>query len=490
MEQSPIAADRELDILETNLRLGRAEYFLQRSYLRSMPRMLGLVLGNACNIDCPHCYQEKNGDNLLRPADIGQQLRREFLSFYPYLATLRIQGGEALAYSGFRELVEDVASVTRRPLLSIATNGTLIDDKWAERMVRLPFSSVTVSIDGGTPETYARMRRGSNLSLVLANVARIRKWKEKLNSSRPALDSFFVILRSNFREIPLYFKLMHENGFTDIALQTVEINRANSTREPLLARNETITDRRDIAELFALMRETLPRARRCFRHVRVSGLQTLFETHGYDASFTLEQDNGLYPDSDGLAEQNAGEGDAQMPGQASNFELCPNPWTTLFVAENGGVHLCFLSEPVGNLYEAPLVEIWNSPKAVAKRLRMIRGNYMASGCSSNWCSWREGKASNPLTADVAGRLREEAVAAAEMASPFPILGQEPVPSRLTAVRRVLSENTRRLAEMEQVVRAMDEEFQRMRRSILVRAAAHLARRWDRLSGKSSWRLGR
>jgi hypothetical protein len=34
-------------------------------------------------------------------------LRREFMAFYPYLATLRVQGGEALAYAGFRELLED-----------------------------------------------------------------------------------------------------------------------------------------------------------------------------------------------------------------------------------------------------------------------------------------------------------------------------------------------------------------------------------------------
>jgi NifB/MoaA-like Fe-S oxidoreductase len=61
-----------------------------------------------------------------------------------------------------------------------------------------------------------------------------------------------------------------------------------------------------------------------------------------------------------------------------------------------------------------------------------------------------------------------------MAAQFPILGQEPVPSGLTAVRRVLSENTRRLTEMEQVVRTMDEEFQRKRRSVMVCAAASLA----------------
>jgi len=72
------------------------------------PRVLGLVLGNSCNIDCRHCYQAKNGDNLLKPAAIGDELRREFRAFYPYLSTLRVQGGEAFAYPGFAALIEDV----------------------------------------------------------------------------------------------------------------------------------------------------------------------------------------------------------------------------------------------------------------------------------------------------------------------------------------------------------------------------------------------
>jgi len=474
--------DREIGPFEANLRLGRAEYFLHRSYLRSMPRMLGLVLGNACNIDCPHCYQEKNGDNLLRPADVAADLRREFLSLYPYLRTLRIQGGEALAYRGFGELVEDVASVTRRPVLSVSTNGTLLDDRWAERMVRLPFASVTISIDGATAATYARLRRGSQLESVLANAARLRKWKEKLNSSLPELDSFFVILRSNFREIPRYLALMHENGFTEVALQTVEINRANSTREPFLAEEEVLSARAEVAELYGLMRETLPRARACFRAVRVSGLKTLFETHGFDASFLREQENGLYPDSEDLALPPEARTGVHDRGIAGPFELCPNPWTTLFVAENGGVHLCFLAEPLGSLYEAPLIEIWNSPRAVAKRLQMIQGRYMASGCSQRWCAWREGKAAPCAAPEISAALREEALAVEPAAAgPFRVIGNPPVPSGLPAVRRTLLENNRRLKEMEQAVRAMDEEFQRMRRSILVRAAARISREWDRLN---------
>jgi len=69
----------------------------------------------------------------------------------------------------------------------------------------------------------------------------------------------------------------------------------------------------------------------------------------------------------------------------------------MFVTESGNVHLCFLAEPVGNLYETPLAEIWNSPRALANRSRMISGRYLAATCSEPSCSWREGR--TPASAD-------------------------------------------------------------------------------------------
>ena len=290
-------------LYEDNLRLSQLEYFEQHIYLCSQPRCLGLVLGNACNIYCPHCYQSKNGDNLLKPAGIGRELRREFRGLYPHLATLRIQGGEAFAYAGFRELLEDVAATVQRPILSVSTNGTLIDEDWAERIVRLPFSNVTVSIDGGTPATYARMRRGADLGQVLDNVRRIQRWKEKLGVELPSLDSFFVVMRSNFREIPRYLELMHEYGFSEVALQTIDINDQNASREPSLERSEVIADTGEIRELYGLLRDLLPAQRQRFRMIRTSGLTSLFESHGLDTSFLREEIEGLYPNSDDLAPQ-------------------------------------------------------------------------------------------------------------------------------------------------------------------------------------------
>src|SRR5262249_33059299 len=149
-------------------------------------------------------------------------------------------------YSGFRELLDDVAATVDRPIVSASTNGTLITEEWAERIVRLPFSNLTVSIDGATPETFARLRKGAQLDNVLANVRRIQRWKDKLGSRQPHLDSFFVMMRSNFREIPAYLSLMREYGFSDISLQTVEINDENTGRFPMLEPDEVIAARKEV----------------------------------------------------------------------------------------------------------------------------------------------------------------------------------------------------------------------------------------------------
>src|SRR5262249_17523047 len=163
-----------------------------------------------------------------------------------------------------------------------------------------------------------------------------------------------------------------------------------------------------------------------------SGLKDLFDRHGLSSRFLAEQENGLYPDSDDLVQL--------KPAVEEAFELCPNPWSTLFVAENGDVHLCFLAQPVGNLYRAPVLSTWNSPEAIAKRSDMISGRYMQSGCSRNWCSWREGKAAVPPDRQFAGDLESLASLEGTGAGTLPVLrnGQENR-SSLGAIRRLFDE---------------------------------------------------
>jgi MoaA/NifB/PqqE/SkfB family radical SAM enzyme len=404
---------------------------------------MGLVLSNHCNLGCIHCYQAKNSDSLLASPEIGRDLRRELAGFYPYLSTLGLLGGEVFLSPGFEELLADVASMVDRPILRLNTNGTLIDEAWAERIVRTPFRSLTISIDGATAETYRRLRLGGELETVLAGIRRIVAWKHRLGTEFPFLDSFFVIMRSNFREIPQYLEMMRREEVRSVSMETIRINTLNTARTPSLVEDEVICEAGEVAELHGLLRQTLVRERPHFRGILVSGLTTLFAAHGLDSSFLSEEAAGLYPESDDLRPE------------AGGFELCPNPWTTLFVTEKGDVHLCFLSEPIGNLYERPLAEIWNSPQAVAKRSRMVAGRYLAAACSEPSCSWREGWTAPQPAGDrrkaLLAEMKELGERAARMGPP-----EKLELAGLDAVRRLMASHEHRSLEWEALFRHLCE----------------------------------
>jgi hypothetical protein len=271
---------------------------------------------------------------------------------------------------------------------------------------------------------------------VLANIDRVQRWKAKLHSDQPYLDSFFVVMRSNFREIPQYLELMRGHGMMDAAFQTMKLSAENTGRTPALEADEAIVDRREVEDLHAILRDVLPRFRPSFRMIRVSGLQTLFETHGLSTAFLEEGEKSLYPSSDGLSD--------------GAFELCPNPWTTFFLVENGDAHLCFISQAIGNLYSEPLSALWNSPKAIAKRSDMIAGRYLASGCSRQYCSWREGKSSPGASA---GAGREEWGDLVRIRK-NPPAESEP-PGNLALVRRLMAEERRKRGELEVYQRSLE-----------------------------------
>ncbi len=440
--EAPITS--EPDLYQSNLRLNRTEFALNRIHLMSMPRYLSVVIGTRCNIDCPYCYQAKTGDSLLAREPFGDQLRRELAAFYPYLSTLRIGGGEVFLIPGFEELVEEVSASVNRPIVSVSTNGTLIDDTWAQRIVDLPFQGITVSIDGAKPETYARLRRGASLERVLANVRRLQALKSRRNAQLPELDFFFLVMRSNYREIPMFLQLATDHGIERVSFQMLLVDHRNLGREPGLGA-EVAFEPDEVRELHDLARGALGQQRSSFRSINVSGFHSLFESHGLETGFLDEGRFSIYPDNAGKVSTH----DARQP-PGNEIELCPNPWTLMYVTETGDVHVCFMATPVGNLYETPLIRLWNAPRAVAARADIINGRYEAAACSKLWCSWREGKKSRPPAAAEIRALMDEFKGLTEAALKNPLPATESIePDRmLVSVRRMLTERNQRIAELE------------------------------------------
>ena len=124
------------------------------------------------------------------------------------------------------------------------------------------------------------------------------------------------------------------------------------------------------------------------------------------------------------------------------------------------MHLCFISQPIGNLYSESLSALWNSPKAIAKRRDMISGRYLASGCSRQYCGWREGKSSPPRSIHP-GRQEWR-----ELVRIQPSQQSELEPSgTLALVRRLVAEERRKGSELDVYKRSLESQLKSGQRHI-------------------------
>jgi len=109
-----------------------------------------------CNCDCNHCSAAHLRDAGRKPLVL--KTIRETLAQCLELGALNINltGGEVLLRRDLEELVR--AARPRRCVVSIATNGVLLDRSRAELLQRLGVRIVTISLDSADPEVHDRSR--------------------------------------------------------------------------------------------------------------------------------------------------------------------------------------------------------------------------------------------------------------------------------------------------------------------------------------------
>ncbi len=134
------------------------------------PSYAHLLLTTTCNLKCPQCFvdagaameHEMDTLELMNAADqlIGMGIR-----------TVHVEGGEALMAPGALDVLERLARNV--PDVLLVTNGTLIDEKRAQRLADAGLKQVALSLDGATPGTHDTFRPG-NFEKVVQAIALLR----------------------------------------------------------------------------------------------------------------------------------------------------------------------------------------------------------------------------------------------------------------------------------------------------------------------------
>ena len=130
-------------------------YGLTRPQRFTSPLMVVWNFTQACNLRCAHCYQDARR-RLPDELDLPQQLQVLEILRRNDVAMLALSGGEPMMSPTFWPVAQRAARMGFH--LSVATNGTLVDEDSAHRLRDVGVKYVEISIDSVDEATHDRFR--------------------------------------------------------------------------------------------------------------------------------------------------------------------------------------------------------------------------------------------------------------------------------------------------------------------------------------------
>ena len=136
-----------------------SDYLFRKASAKKIPLQGAFELSPVCNFSCKMCYLRKTLEQI---AQSGKKLKdwREWLGLAEQCLKegtlyLLLTGGEPFLYPHFRELYMELHKMGF--VLSINSNGTMIDRKTVDWMMDFAPSRVNITLYGASPETYERI---------------------------------------------------------------------------------------------------------------------------------------------------------------------------------------------------------------------------------------------------------------------------------------------------------------------------------------------
>jgi MoaA/NifB/PqqE/SkfB family radical SAM enzyme len=172
--------------------------------MRRFPPVVALEVSAFCNANCLYCTREVMRRELGTMSDELYGRLIEQIKEYPETRLYLSGFGEPLMDKG---LADKVAVAKQAGIRSVGffSNLSLLTPERAEELVAAGLDNIDVSIDGGTPETYNRIRRHLNFETTIANLRYLASVKR---AGRPLITVDTVVTPENEAEIPQLRRLL------------------------------------------------------------------------------------------------------------------------------------------------------------------------------------------------------------------------------------------------------------------------------------------
>lgn len=151
-------------------------YLRRRADVRALPVEFIVETTAKCNLYCPMCPRETHKQPKQDMTDaIFERLVEESGSSAEHMMLIGL--GEPFLDPKIFDRIEYCEKHSISTLLS--TNGTLLDEANAEKLLATPLKHITLSFDGATAESYEYYRKGARFEKVRDNFVRFARMKHE-----------------------------------------------------------------------------------------------------------------------------------------------------------------------------------------------------------------------------------------------------------------------------------------------------------------------
>lgn len=179
--------------------------------LSSFPRRLVFELTNACNLNCIMCGRNAAK---FKKTMFNMEWFRYFESLFDIVEEVTLMGwGEPTMHANFEEMLQIIDRHSARKYF--CTNGMRLD-KLTDAIFDNHVDVFAVSLDGASPETNNRIRRGSDLDKICANLENIVRIKKERGLVYPWINFVFCAMKSNLNELPDLVRLASKVGIDEV----------------------------------------------------------------------------------------------------------------------------------------------------------------------------------------------------------------------------------------------------------------------------------
>ena len=340
----------------------------------------------ACNLECITCFRN------CWDQPIGRMSEETFENFFEGLRALDpipnvyFGGiGEPLFHPKTVDWITKVKSLGTR--VELITNGTILTENISGKLIDAGLDILWVSIDGATPETYADVRLGAELPLILENLKRLYRMRKKGHFPTPEIGVAFVAMKRNITDLPNIIQMGHTFGARYYSVSNVQPTTPDLQDERLFVRTT-----RNIAYFPSPVLPKLSLPKMDFNEETQAALSEAFNS-GCNVSYAGNNWGGANDVC------NFVEGGTMSIAWTGEVSPC---WPLMHT------HMSYLhgkprisrKHVVGNVRQMSLKDIWLDPEFVAYRERLH--NFIFAPCTfCGGCDLSEANQEDCLGNDIA-----------------------------------------------------------------------------------------